>query len=249
MSITADQLLAAYNVAKDVFEGRLTARIGVEQLHVHRSLNLATAKDLISNFAHMMNGQRYTRSLSAEATNIYLERIEVDFGTENLKRAVSAAEQHIEYYEALPLRRGRPKGNLNTLRATVSKFAARCSSPTNFDEYIAEFTKDVAHAMHMSPAARRAMLRKSLKLPTKRQVSTFVFNRSPYVVAEVLSRASGACEQCKEPAPFNRKTDGMPYLEVHHVKHLANGGEDTVENAIALCPNCHRWAHHGTTNI
>jgi 5-methylcytosine-specific restriction endonuclease McrA len=31
----------------------------------------------------------------------------------------------------------------------------------------------------------------------------------------------------------------------HHVKQLAHGGEDTVENAIAVCPNCHRKAHHG----
>jgi 5-methylcytosine-specific restriction protein A len=34
-------------------------------------------------------------------------------------------------------------------------------------------------------------------------------------------------------------------LEVHHKKQLSEGGEDTVENAIALCPNCHREAHYG----
>jgi hypothetical protein len=27
---------------------------------------------------------------------------------------------------------------------------------------------------------------------------------------------------------------------------LARGGEDTVENAVAVCPNCHREAHFGT---
>jgi 5-methylcytosine-specific restriction protein A len=26
---------------------------------------------------------------------------------------------------------------------------------------------------------------------------------------------------------------------------LAEGGEDTVENALALCPNCHRRLHFG----
>nr|WP_275041241.1 HNH endonuclease signature motif containing protein [Halomonas meridiana] len=46
-------------------------------------------------------------------------------------------------------------------------------------------------------------------------------------------------------APFNRKSDGSPYLEVHHRKPLAEGGDDTVANAIALCPNCHRAAHYG----
>jgi 5-methylcytosine-specific restriction protein A len=26
---------------------------------------------------------------------------------------------------------------------------------------------------------------------------------------------------------------------------LSDGGRDTVDNAVALCPNCHRECHHG----
>jgi len=29
------------------------------------------------------------------------------------------------------------------------------------------------------------------------------------------------------------------------LKTLANGGSDTIENTIALCPNCHREFHYG----
>ncbi|MFL9918022.1 HNH endonuclease signature motif containing protein [Paraburkholderia fungorum] len=61
---------------------------------------------------------------------------------------------------------------------------------------------------------------------------------------EVLLRADGTCEGCGQSAPFQR-ADGTPYLEVHHRRRLADGGEDTVENAIALCPNCHRERHCG----
>ena len=57
--------------------------------------------------------------------------------------------------------------------------------------------------------------------------------------------ANGVCEKCDSPAPFNRTKDGTPYLEVHHWKFLADGGKDIVENAGALCPNCHREAHYG----
>lgn len=46
---------------------------------------------------------------------------------------------------------------------------------------------------------------------------------------------------CRMPAPFVRKADGTPYLEVHHT--LAARGEDTGETAVAFCPNCHRAAH------
>ena len=71
------------------------------------------------------------------------------------------------------------------------------------------------------------------------------FVRDPNVIAWVLEHAAGACEACGEKAPFQRD-DGEPYLEVHHVRPLAEGGPDTVDNAVACCPNCHRHLHHGS---
>ena len=60
----------------------------------------------------------------------------------------------------------------------------------------------------------------------------------------VLRAANGICECCEQEAPFE-SSDDLPYLEVHHIRHLANDGSDTVSNAVALCPNCHRELHHG----
>ncbi|WP_434657333.1 HNH endonuclease [Sulfurimonas sp. NW9] len=68
------------------------------------------------------------------------------------------------------------------------------------------------------------------------------YQRSAYVVEVVLRRAQGICELCDLEAPFKKK-DGTPYLEVHHIKQLAKGGPDTTDNAVALCPNCHRKMH------
>lgn len=76
-------------------------------------------------------------------------------------------------------------------------------------------------------------------------VTATAFKRSAYVVAAVLERAAGRCERCKQLAPFAKRADGEPYLEVHHKIPLVDDGDDTVENAIALCPNCHRWMHFG----
>lgn len=70
------------------------------------------------------------------------------------------------------------------------------------------------------------------------------FVRDPNVIAWVLEEAAGNCEVCCQRAPFERE-DGELYLEVHHVRPLANGGPDTIDNAIACCPNCHRNLHHG----
>lgn len=83
---------------------------------------------------------------------------------------------------------------------------------------------------------RLARLANAPKKPkTIRTVST-AFVRNPDVVAEVLFRAEGHCEGCKKPAPFVSKATGDPFLEVHHITPLAQGGDDTVDNAWALCP-------------
>jgi len=70
------------------------------------------------------------------------------------------------------------------------------------------------------------------------------YQRDAAVKAWVLQQANGKCESCDQPAPFNG-SDGLPFLEVHHVRQLADDGSDTVTNAVALCPNCHREAHYG----
>lgn len=91
---------------------------------------------------------------------------------------------------------------------------------------------------------RQAYLTLAPKIPRKVTVTSVGFIRNPYVIAEVLLRAKGHCELCSSPAPFFRRRDDSPYLEVHHRIRLADGGADTVENALAVCPNCHRRQHH-----
>ena len=68
------------------------------------------------------------------------------------------------------------------------------------------------------------------------------YQRSPFVAEEAKRRANGICELCQQPAPF-QKRNGEPYLEAHHIVWLAKGGADTVENTVALCPNCHKKMH------
>jgi len=76
------------------------------------------------------------------------------------------------------------------------------------------------------------------------------FQRDALVKSWVLQQANGKCECCNETAPFSGP-DGLPYLEVHHVRQLADNGSDTTSNAVALCPNCHREFHYGanSTNL
>lgn len=71
------------------------------------------------------------------------------------------------------------------------------------------------------------------------------YSRDAAVEAWVLQNAEGKCECCGRAAPFNKDGSKLPYLEVHHVLRLADNGPDIPENAVAICPNCHRELHSG----
>ena len=101
---------------------------------------------------------------------------------------------------------------------------------------------------------RRATKLQSKPIKTKpegiaapQQVSTTStsYVRDPEVRAWVRQQAAGVCEGCGLHAPFNLD-NGQPFLEVHHVKHLAQKGSDRTSNAVALCPNCHQRCHRSS---
>ena len=80
--------------------------------------------------------------------------------------------------------------------------------------------------------------------PKQREQTIIQYARSPQIRARVLERAGDTCELCSNKAPFV-KEDGTPFLQIHHVTQLSQGGADTLENTVALCPNCHRHLHYG----
>jgi 5-methylcytosine-specific restriction protein A len=70
-----------------------------------------------------------------------------------------------------------------------------------------------------------------------------VWKRSRALRVYVLRRAGGVCEACEQPAPF-ATPNGHPFLEAHHTRRISDGGPDDPGWVIAVCPNCHRRAHH-----
>ncbi len=75
-----------------------------------------------------------------------------------------------------------------------------------------------------------------------RHVISKQYDRNQDVVEFVKRRANGFCQLCKNAAPFSKK-DGEPFLESHHIQWLSQGGDDAIDNTVALCPNCHRKMH------
>ncbi|MCD9518458.1 hypothetical protein CTM70_08260 [Photobacterium phosphoreum] len=112
-------------------------------------------------------------------------------------------------------------------------------------EYLEKFDAAIGGSLTTTSSERQKIILASDKTPKKVLRYIEDYARNPNVVAEALYKAKGICEACHQPAPFIKKSNGEPYLEVHHIKPLSDGGEDSLENVQAICPNCHREMHFG----
>jgi len=98
------------------------------------------------------------------------------------------------------------------------------------------------NARRLSKGELEARANQAQGPPSQRSVSTTMYSRNPHVSAFAKERAQGICQLCQQPAPFLDKNN-YPYLETHHIIWLSEGGDDSILNTVALCPNCHRKMH------
>ena len=102
-----------------------------------------------------------------------------------------------------------------------------------------------ATEVHGALSDLRSRAFEAAKISPGRSAQTInAVDRSRVVRDYILLRAKGKCEDCGTNAPFVT-SDGVPFLEVHHIRRLTDGGPDDPRFMIGVCPNCHRRAHYG----
>jgi len=97
-----------------------------------------------------------------------------------------------------------------------------------------------ASTLPESELFRRAAM--SDAVARKMTLTGTTFIRDSYVAATAKKIADGVCDLCKQATPF-LSANNEPYLESHHIDWLSYGGADSIDNVVALCPNCHRKMH------
>jgi hypothetical protein len=139
-------------------------------------------------------------------------------------------------------------------QATVSGGSVRRSKQTGFSDKTraeewataeaaqrghvpsAEVRETNRHPLQAQPKALAELVDAALRAPKEARRRTALVTqivRDPRITAAVKARAAGRCEHC-----------GLKYQhgQVHHVNALGDGGEDSLDNAIYLCLNCHGTA-------
>lgn len=235
------QITEVYAYSKQVYSKSISLKNAIERIHSNTGMGLNSANGYIRVFLRMMEGRQYERTLNPEATEFYLTNIRQDFGDRQLEKALEALHKHLVYYEKTS------KNHSKQLKIQViyQRYKDRIRQELTEYEYRDNFESLVKSSMADDNIKRQKRLASARVIPDTQNVVSKIFVRNPDVVAEVLIRSGGICQGCKNTAPFLRASDNTPYLEVHHRVPLSKGGEDTVENALALCPNCHRERHFG----
>ena len=114
--------------------------------------------------------------------------------------------------------------------------------PLDTAEFVAAKLTRERKARKLTSAELEEKAQKAPRQAGERTVISKQYERNPYVSMLTKRYANGFCELCGIAAPF-ADANGQPYLETHHIDWLARGGHDTLENTVALCPNCHRKMH------
>ncbi|NUY03544.1 hypothetical protein G5S42_28405 [Paraburkholderia sp. JPY169] len=197
-----------------------------------------TANGYWQCYLYLLNRRLIQNTISEEGWRYNFEKIAA-LGPGLLTTALYALNSHIGY-----VKRRNPAYRVP--ERVHSHFLARLSVIDGGNAEAIDLDLQVRNALLATEDERNRAITQMPTIPEKMTVTTTVYRRNPYIIAQVLFRSKGRCEGCHKLAPFIRP-DGSPYLEVHHIQRLADGGLDTAENAEALCPNCHRERHFGAT--
>jgi 5-methylcytosine-specific restriction enzyme A len=116
MKINQELFPNIYNIAKKVYNGTYTLTDASKILSEEHGMNTNSARDYINDFKHLMNGEEFKRTLNAPSMKFLLEQIQKEYGEERLKKALTALDLHIKYYESCH------SGELKKLRQVYNDF-------------------------------------------------------------------------------------------------------------------------------
>lgn len=99
MKIPDETLPEIYAISAEVYENRMKLVQGAQMLEQLYNLNNGSARIYILVFKSLMDGKKFKRTLNANSMDFILQSIKYQYGIGQLKKALSALQQHIHYFE------------------------------------------------------------------------------------------------------------------------------------------------------
>ena len=225
MKINESLIEPAYQIAQRYYSAKGGIRItDAKNELASLGANPNSAVDMIYNFKHLLDGERYTRKLSVIATEAYLKWIERDYEMRFLRNAISALRQHIEYYRTLT---GTPMSGHVTL---LAKYDTRFPVGDSFFSSPEEASND----------------ERLLEGRTK-TIYVDIYERNQKARKQCIDFYGLSCRVCNFDFEARYGALGKGFIHVHHVVDLASIKKeyeiDPIKDLRPVCPNCHAMLH------
>lgn len=224
--ITNEQVAILYDLAKGKHDGKLSLKQAVDEM-ANYGMTKSSATSYIRNVIHMFNGELYRRTLNHYATDYFLKKIHQDFGNDSLKKAITALENHIHYFEGL--RKVHRKGLWEIVDQYRKKMAYSSEVPHKL--YPDELDDD--NGTHNEGASKTVQVNK--------------YERSAAARSECLEHYGYTCMVCAVDFAKRYGIIGQNFIHVHHLVELntikKNYKVNPKRDLRPVCPNCHAMLH------
>lgn len=117
------------------------------------------------------------------------------------------------------------------------------------DTQMFETVNDLESAgVDLSDEALKEQLAKAGSLTPEQETALVKrFRRCQKLARKVKEIYGGKCQVCG--FTFEKQGSGKPYAEAAHLVALGDGGADSLQNLLCLCPNHHKMLDHGPLEI
>lgn len=226
MKIPMDAVENVYHLAKKVHANELTWQDATSRAVAFGGMSQASAHNFVQNYRFMREGKEYTRTMSVDATEVFLRMILADFGGAEFIKAVDAVKKHVAYYEAQP-NGGRQPAMLQML----SHLEAQVGSRTGLNDL---YPDEIQNERRLVEGAKKAVV-------------VNAYERNPVARRKCLEHYGCTCSVCLFRFADKYGDLGADYIHVHHEIDLAEIGEeyevDPINDLKPVCPNCHAMLH------
>jgi len=97
MELSQEILEEIFQITRQVDRGDITLTKGRDDLVRVYGFNANSANMTIRSLRHMLNGERYRRALTLDATDYFLGRIREEYGDNGLQKALAGLSAHVDY--------------------------------------------------------------------------------------------------------------------------------------------------------
>lgn len=235
-----------YQICKRVFENQITRNEGIEALVDQLNMNRNSAVIVVNIFVKLMNGERFTRTLSNPLFEYFLEKISIDYGKEKLEAALTALNLHITYIWA----KGNPKIRLRLICNIYSE-KLRILTFQNSIENLNDEVEQNEIISYLKSSKSKQEIIDELNNITAKEPEIVTINRKAYkrdnkTIALIKIVRDFKCQICETFIP---KSNGEKYIEAAHIIPKHQKGQELPENIILFCPNHHKEFDLGNPTI